>query len=115
MVGLLPGRSRMRKRLTMGYRLVTASRDSLLLRRGEQARGHEFHYSDWVDYPANLPYAYEIAPRRGEEVRSEGVAENNLLASYVHLHFGAHPCLASNFVDACARWWERHNQKRRRT
>lgn len=102
MCGLLPGHSRMCKRLTMGYRLVTAQRDSLLLRQGQQTRGHEFHYSDWVDYPADLPSAYEIAPRRGEDVRLEGIARNNILASYVHLHFGAHPALAPNFVRVCA-------------
>ena len=102
MFGLLPGHSRMRKRLTMGYRLVTARRDSLLLRQGERTRGHEFHYSDWVGCPADLPYAYEIAPRQGEEVRLEGIAQGNLLASYVHLHFGAHPALAPNFVSVCA-------------
>ena len=110
MIGLLPGHSQMQKRLTMGYRLVTANRDLLLLRRGEQARGHEFHYSDWVGDPRGLSYAYEIAPRRGEATRPEGFAEGNLLASYVHLHFGTHSDLAVNFVNACARWRERHNQ-----
>jgi cobyrinic acid a,c-diamide synthase len=106
MVGVVPGRSRMRERLRMGYRQVTARRDTLLLRRGERTRGHEFHYSDWVERPAELPYAYEIAPRRGEETRREGFAVGNLLASYVHLHFGASSALAPNFVRACVRWRE---------
>jgi cobyrinic acid a,c-diamide synthase len=103
MFGLLPGHSRMRERLTMGYRQVTALRDCLLLRQGQNTRGHEFHYSDWVDH-GPLPHAYEIAPRRGEQSRAEGVAQDNLLASYVHLHFGAHPNLATNLVETCARW-----------
>jgi cobyrinic acid a,c-diamide synthase len=103
MVGLLPGRSQMRERLTMGYRQVTALRDCLLLGQGESTRGHEFHYSDWVErWP--LPQAYQIAPRQGEEAWAEGVAQGNLLASYVHLHFGARPDLARNFVRACTDW-----------
>jgi cobyrinic acid a,c-diamide synthase len=110
-VGLLPGHSRMRQRLRMGYRLVTACRDSLLLRRGEQIRGHEFHYSDWVDQPPDLRYAYEIVPRRGEEARREGYAQGNLLASYVHLHFGARLDLAIRFVNACMRRRENDSRK----
>jgi len=89
--------------LKMGYRLVRACRDSLLLRRGEQMRGHEFHYSDWVARPPELSHAYEITSRRGEEARLEGVAQGNLLASYIHLHFGARPSLAARFVQTCAK------------
>jgi cobyrinic acid a,c-diamide synthase len=100
MFGLLPGQSRMRERLTMGYQQVRAVRDCLLLRQGQSTRGHEFHYSDWVHH-GPLPHAYEITSRWGEQARAEGVAQGNLLASYVHLHFGAHPDLARNFVRAC--------------
>jgi cobyrinic acid a,c-diamide synthase len=100
MFGLIPGRSQMRERLTMGYRQITARRDTLLLKQGEQARKHEFHYSDWID-GGELPHAYDIAPRQGEVARPEGFAAGNLLASYVHLHFAANPAIASNFVEAC--------------
>jgi len=103
MAGVLPGRARMRERLRMGYRQVKAIRDCLLLRKGETTRGHEFHYSDWVDHRAP-PAAYEVAPRRGERAWTEGYAQRNLLASYVHLHFGSHAALARNMVRACARW-----------
>jgi cobyrinic acid a,c-diamide synthase len=103
MLGVLPGQSSMQKRLTMGYRQVTSARDCLLLQRGESTRGHEFHYSDWVDH-GPLPHAYEITPRQNELTWTEGVARGNLLASYVHLHFGAHPDLARNFVGACLDW-----------
>jgi cobyrinic acid a,c-diamide synthase len=100
MVGVVPGRARMRERLVMGYRTVTASRDTLLLPVGERTRGHEFHYSDWVDRPADLPHAYEIAPRMKEGARPEGLATGNLLASYVHLHFASQTGLARRFVEA---------------
>lgn len=103
MFGLLPGHSLMRERLTMGYRQVRTLRDCLLLRQGQSVRGHEFHYSDWVDHGA-LPHAYEITPRRGEQSRAEGIAQDNLQASYVHLHFSACPDLVRNFVRACTRW-----------
>ncbi|MEA3349860.1 MAG: cobyrinate a,c-diamide synthase [Chloroflexota bacterium] len=104
MYGVIPGRLKMQSRLRMGYRQITARRDSILLKRGEQTRGHEFHYSDWVEQTDDLSHAYEINSRRGEGTRLEGFAQGNLLASYVHLHFCAHPYLAKNFVQACARW-----------
>jgi len=101
MAGVVPGRARMRERLVMGYRTVTASRDTLLLPVGERTRGHEFHYSDWVDRPADLPHAYEIAPRTKEDARPEGFVSDSLLASYVHLHFASQPGMARRFVEAC--------------
>lgn len=104
MIGVVPGRAQMHGRLTMGYRQVTAARDTILLPEGEQTRGHEFHYSDWVDRPDDLPSAYAISPRAAEEIRMEGYAKDNVLASYVHLHFGANPDLATNFVRACQEW-----------
>lgn len=104
MVGLLPGRSHLTERLTMGYRVATARRDSLLLRRGEEVRGHEFHYSEWAGRPADAPPAYRVAGRQGGDERDEGYACANLLASYVHLHFSARPELAGRFVEACRGW-----------
>lgn len=104
MAGVLPGQARMRSRLVMGYRQATACRDSLLLRQGEQVRGHEFHYSDWTDLPADLPFAYDLVAHEGETARREGFAWRNLLASYTHLHFAARPEMAERWVDACLAW-----------
>jgi len=106
MVGVLPGGSRMRQRLVMGYRQLVARRDSLLLRRGDQVRGHEFHYSDWQDGPAEPPAAYDVVTGEGEPPRAEGFAVGNLLASYVHLHFAARPAMAGRWVQACLDWQE---------
>jgi cobyrinic acid a,c-diamide synthase len=61
MAGVVPARAAMTPALVgMGYRAVRARRDSLLLRAGETARGHEFHWSrlEWDDARA----AAERAP-----------------------------------------------------
>ena len=101
MAGVLPGRSVMTRRLTMGYRTATACRDTFLAPAGFSVRGHEFHYSDWIDLPEILPAAYILADRQGKACRAEGFAAENLVASYIHLHFGAAPELAARLVAAC--------------
>jgi cobyrinic acid a,c-diamide synthase len=99
MVGLLPGRSRMTSRLTLGYRLARAADDSWLLAAGETVRGHEFHYSVWEDRLPDLPPAYYLLPPDGRgEPRAEGAHVGNLWASYVHLHFWGKPEIVSRFV-----------------
>jgi cobyrinic acid a,c-diamide synthase len=104
MVGLLPGRSAMSGRLTLGYRLARPASDSWLLPDGATVRGHEFHYSVWEDRPADLPPAWLLLPRTGEgEARPEGARLGGLWASYVHLHFAARPGLAARFVLAARR------------
>jgi cobyrinic acid a,c-diamide synthase len=103
MAGLLPGRSVMGGRLTLGYRLARSA-GGWLLAAGEEVRGHEFHYSAWEGRPAHLPPAYLLLPPSGEgEPRPEGARLGSLWASYVHLYFGARPELAVRFVEACRR------------
>jgi cobyrinic acid a,c-diamide synthase len=101
MVGLLPGRSTMTPHLTIGYRTVRALHDNWLWRAGETMRGHEFHYSAWTNAPADMLPAYELVPDEFQrEARSEGVQLGNIIASYIHLHFRAHPDLAVRMVGA---------------
>ena len=101
MVGILPGRSVMTRRLALGYRTARAARDSWLWRADETIRGHEFHYSTWEDRPTDLAPAYELLPNEFQrEVRTEGAQIGNVFASYVHLHFLARPELAARLVSA---------------
>jgi cobyrinic acid a,c-diamide synthase len=103
MANVLPGHAVMNGRWPhLGYTTARALRDTPLLRAGEEVRGHEFHYSAWEGVPANAPRAYHLRDARGDSV-PDGYAKGNLLASYVHLHFGAMPALAARFVDAASK------------
>jgi cobyrinic acid a,c-diamide synthase len=104
MLGVLPGSTRLTGKLKMGYREVVARESSPLLGKGQTARGHEFHYSEWIRPKESNSFAYEIQSRTGGESQPEGFVKNNLLASYVHLHFASNPDLARNFINACQRW-----------
>ena len=107
MAGVFPFAVRMLPRLkALGYREVTLAAASLLGPAGTTARGHEFHYSEIVGEPGNVPRLYRLTPRRGGAVVNEGYSANNVLASYVHLHFGSNPEVARHLVANCRTYKE---------
>jgi cobyrinic acid a,c-diamide synthase len=84
----------------MGYVEVKAIKDNIVLKAGEKAKGHLFHYSSLNESsPANessssIPKSYQIG-----DGKLEGYTPlDNILASYVHLHFASNPQLADNFL-----------------
>ncbi|MCX7852254.1 MAG: cobyrinate a,c-diamide synthase [Caldilineales bacterium] len=105
MCGVLPGRSVMTARLTLGYRLARAPHDNWLWRAGETVRGHEFHYSIWQKPDQALEPAYTLLPvHYQKEARPDGAQVGNIIASYLHLHFLAKPELAARLVQAARAW-----------
>ncbi|MHA6523956.1 cobyrinate a,c-diamide synthase [Tessaracoccus sp. G1721] len=92
MVGAVGADAAMGPRLTMGYRVATAERPTLLGRPGEEVTGHEFHrttVTGGVGSPAWLL-----------DGKADGVAGERLHASYLHVHWAGHPQLAQRFADA---------------
>ena len=114
-VGILPFWIKMGKRVKLGYRQV----DMVGSYGGfpqQSARGHRFHYSDIVDAQGNLLEIYPMSPEQNykEQLQFnykltgwnnyqifEGYQVYNVLASYVHLHFGSNPTFAQQFVQFC--------------
>jgi cobyrinic acid a,c-diamide synthase len=107
MGGLLPGFARMSGKLAaLGYRHATALRSNLLAEPGEALRGHEFRYSSWVrdTHVADDTAAWSLKGTRGEVPKDAvGYARGNLLASYLHVHFGQRRELAERFVQRLGR------------
>jgi cobyrinic acid a,c-diamide synthase len=114
MAGILPFGTRMlSRRKALGYTEVVLRRHCLLGGPGRIIRGHEFHYSEIVEFEdggrrtedgGRLEFAYELRGRKGEVVRPEGYQAGSVLASYVHLHWGSAPEAAGQFVRHCAEW-----------
>jgi cobyrinic acid a,c-diamide synthase len=102
MAGLIPGVVRMSDKLAaLGYRHAVALRPNLLTDDGNALRGHEFRYSSWVrDEPvAAEGLAWQMRGTRADApADSGGFAEGNLLASYLHIHFGQRAEIARRFV-----------------
>jgi cobyrinic acid a,c-diamide synthase len=107
MGGLLPGFARMSGKLAaLGYRHATALRSNLLAEPGEVLRGHEFRYSTWVrdTEVEDGTSAWELKGTRGEVPNdAAGYTRGNLLASYLHVHFGQRRELAERFVQRLSR------------
>lgn len=103
MAGLVPGWARMRvDRLHLGYLEAEAQAPSVVAEPGARVRGHEYHWAEWAAPPGReCPPAYRIVNQGG---RPEGFAHRNLLASFLHVHFGAAPHMAARLVAACAGW-----------
>jgi cobyrinic acid a,c-diamide synthase len=103
MAGLIPGVASMTDRLAaLGYRHAAALRPNLLTDGGDALRGHEFRYSTWkCEEPvAEQDVAWRVRGTRGEAPPdSGGFVSGNLLASYLHIHFGQRTGIASRFVE----------------
>jgi cobyrinic acid a,c-diamide synthase len=97
MCGAIPARATMTRRLTLGYREAVAVNSTPWLDAGTELRGHEFHYSQ-VEPDGEPSPAWRLSAR-GKE-RFEGWAAGAVQASYLHVHWAAHPELPRRLAHA---------------
>ena len=90
----------MGKRLTLGYRQLTALQDSLLLDRGDSLWGHEFHRSTLTELPTRPLFNLQ-GYESNIVFNPEGWEYKGVQANYTHLHFGSRPDLPQKFIDRC--------------
>jgi cobyrinic acid a,c-diamide synthase len=108
MVDLYPFETRMLpRRKALGYREVTLKENCILGPKGLKARGHEFHYSELVDGAGDIPGNFKVSNRKGIDTVVDGFVLHNVLAGYIHLHFGSNPEVAANLVDSCEKYQDR--------
>jgi cobyrinic acid a,c-diamide synthase len=88
MCGVLDVTASMGRRLTLGYREVTATVDHPVWPAGTTVRGHEFHYST-------------VTPTGNAWTRTGGHVRRGVHASYLHTHWAATPEVAERLVNAC--------------
>jgi cobyrinic acid a,c-diamide synthase len=100
MVGRVPADVEMQDRLqALGYGEARLLVPSILGPAGAVLRGHEFH---WSRLTGGTPFALEIR-KNGRPTTVDGFAEGNLLASYFHVDFAAHPKAARALLAAGVR------------
>lgn len=99
MVGILPTTTMMGKGLTVGYRQATALQDSPLFTANTTVWGHEFHHSQLTALPEKP--LYKTQGYDAGKIGTEGWQVHCCHASYVHLHWGAHPEIPAQFLQNC--------------
>ncbi len=97
MVGFLPTKSKMTKRLQrFGY--VEVNTES-----GIEIRAHEFHRSI-IEDNSELNYYYQVSKTRNNEIVDtwkEGLLKKNTLAGYPHVHFYSNLDFVMEFIERC--------------
>jgi cobyrinic acid a,c-diamide synthase len=111
MANIIPCQAVMGKKLAgMGYRQGTLASDSVLGNQGIEVKGHEFHYSSLIGVPEIFPWAFHLYNTRQEKWVNEGFAKNNLLASYLHIHWRGLPKLGKAFMSNCKKYQEKRGK-----
>lgn len=82
-----------------GYAVMTAEKDSLLCKRGEKIRAHEFHYWDSTDCGDGFT-AEKSDGRKWKCVHTS----KNLYAGFPHLYFYSDVKMAKKYVKQCAEY-----------
>lgn len=104
MVGVIPAKCHMESRLqTVGYVEAAALTNNVLCAAGDILRGHEFHFSQMTfdDNHEAFPWAFEFKKTRTGELYTGGYAYNNIVASYLHMHFAGNEQNALRFMTKC--------------
>ncbi len=93
---------------SLGYREITLRDNTLLGKKGDILRGHEFHYSSIIRdsfYKSfskdDMMNVYKVTKRDGKKIDLSGFYTKNTLGSYLHLHFGSMPGCGKNFITNC--------------
>jgi len=48
-----------------------------------------------------------VSSRKGMDTVVDGFVVHNVLAGYIHLHFGSNPEVAANLVESCKKYQDR--------
>ncbi|ADO48019.1 cobyrinate a,c-diamide synthase [[Enterobacter] lignolyticus] len=101
MANIIPGHSKMGKRLTrFGYCEAQAQQPTLLADTGELLRGHEFHYSDFSPETPAVLACRKVRDGLTLQAWSGGWQVGNAFASYLHVHFAQRPQMLNRWLAA---------------
>jgi cobyrinic acid a,c-diamide synthase len=103
MAGVFPFETNMKMgRSKLGYRRVTLKEDCLMGKKGQEMRGHEFHYSEIMEQTEGrwrTSEVYSVQNGSGQGLHDEGYRYKNTLGSYIHIHFGSGPGVVRELIN----------------
>ena len=104
MAGVIRGVGYPRKKLTrFGYLTLTVEEDTLYLKKGEQIKGHEFHYWETTD---NGTAAIATKPDQSRKWACVH-AKSRLFAGFPHLAYSSCPQMIRRFIEEVRKWKEK--------
>lgn len=106
MVGALPGHTIMGQTRVVSYNIGTLERDSLIGKKGNSFKGHEFHHSEIQEIPEDAEFAITLSRGTGIIGDRDGLISGNTLGSYAHLHGVSYRELAGSLVEAARKFKE---------
>lgn len=107
MVGVLKGDCHNTKKLKrFGYITLTAEKDTLLCKKGDSIKGHEFHYFDTTNNGHDFTAKKAFGKRGWECIH----AEKTQVIGFPHLYFYANMNFPKNWINAAVDYKKR--QKR---
>lgn len=110
MTGVIPMNCKMNNSLrTVGYVTAKALTNNVIALKGEELRGHEFHFSN-AEKDEGISPAFVFTKNRSQEKYIGGFANKNILGSYLHIHFAGFPKAADRFVERCTKY-KLHTEK----
>ena len=90
---------------SLRYAEIELIDDTIIGKKGMRVRGHEFHYSiirnKEIYSDVSVKKVYKIINSEKYPKEVEGFSFKNVLASYIHLHFGSNIDTARNIVYKC--------------
>jgi len=92
------------KKVLLNYAVADVTRDNVLSNSGSHLRGHEFHSSKIVDIPADAEFAYTLRKGEGIDGQHDAWLQQNVLASYMHVHFAQDAKIAPHFIASCKKY-----------
>ncbi|WP_256131570.1 cobyrinate a,c-diamide synthase [Anaerovorax odorimutans] len=103
LVGLIAGESYPLGKLSrFGYITLTAGQDTMLCKKGESIKGHEFHYWDSTCAGDAFHARKPLRKKAWDCI----VAGDNLFAGYPHIYYYSNPAAAERFLAACRAYKE---------
>lgn len=101
MVGALDGKTTMTNTTLIAYVTAKVANSNILSPSSASIRGHEFHNSVINDIPLDTKFAYTMLMGQGIKEKKDGWIKNNVLASYMHIHFAQDKKIVKTFLENC--------------
>ena len=109
MVGIFPGTASLKKRFDhSGYYQAELMENTVLGRKGKSIRGHLFYQTDISSPIDDGSRAFRMF-QYGEKSILDGFVKNNVIASFMHIHFATDITWLSNFIKKCCQFRENNS------